>query len=351
VRIWYVRPKRRMASFSEVGAAHVKELAKRWRVIELDEDEMSKIKANREDVVFIHPLFYLANKYKEDFSALIRDRRFKLIGVDVADSDRISEYGVRLANLCDAVVVPSRWAKEVYEKSGVQVPVYVVPHALFPEFLAPKRPPSAPRLRELWKKKIDDNLVYILYICQHSPRRKGFDLVKRVLEAALRERGEKILPIFHGGVAGVMSWYLKGECIVKRGKCLIDRRLLVQVYDLCDVYLLFSRGGGFELCGLEALARGLVVLAPEAGPWTEYLPRESLVKVARWAPVLHENLIHVGLGPEIDVDDAVEKLVSIVDSIGEWRARFAAYAKEAREKWTWERSGAILRQVMEEVAG
>ena len=121
---------------------------------------------------------------------------------------------------------------------------------------------------------------------------------------------------------------------------------VVALYDMSDIYLLFSRGGGFELNGLEALARGNIVLAPEYGSWVDYIPEEDRLPVARWVKVLPGNEYHIGLGPEIDVNKAVDKLLCIIDNLDEWKIKHLKYAREIREKYSWDKVGEKLIKII-----
>ena len=349
--IVYVYPRGKQVSFSLIAEWHIKGLKREFAVTEYDETELGTLRADRGDIVILHPLFYLVHKYRDGYARLLRlkkEKGIKLVGVDVADSDRISEWARQVCSNCDAVIVPSEWAKTVYENSGVETPIYVVHHALFPEFLSSKPSSYIYLFRDLVKAKSEKEVVLTLFICHHSPHRKGADLVREVLRKAVaRER--RILPVFHGVHARLLTRSVRGVVAWRGNTYYIPRKLLAALYDICDIYLLFSRGGGFELCGLEALARGEVVLAPEEGPWTEYLPPESLVKVARREKVLHSNVVHVGHGPVIDVDDAVEKLLTIAQEIDYWREKYAEYGEKIRKEWTWERTWRELLSAIAEV--
>jgi glycosyltransferase involved in cell wall biosynthesis len=119
------------------------------------------------------------------------------------------------------------------------------------------------------------------------------------------------------------------------------------LYDLSDITLLFSRGGAFEINGLESLARGVPIIAHRRGAWAEYAPEWCLVPEASRVKVFADNAIHVGYGYTIDVEKAVDLAHAVLDDLDECKARTKEYAlKVLAERFTWERVGELLRDVV-----
>lgn len=323
---------------------HVSRLKRWFRIQEVPEESFLGIYPYTNPAVIIHPYFWCIRKDHERFVRL-RPRYRSVIAVDVADSDRLSDMAVNMANLADAVVVPSTWARAAFIRSGVSPPVYVVPHGLHPEFYRPKRPSTNSVVVALREIKARYRVKYCLFFLWHSSRRKGADLVYKVMKRIQEERDDVVLVLkVARHYEPIVKYLARLRTLIVRGWMSISD--LVDLYDTCDVYLLFSRGGGFELNGLEALARGLIVIAPEEGAWVDYLPKESLVKVAGYEPPLVGNPFHVGNGPVIDVEAAVDRLHEVLDDLDEWKARYAIYADEARRKFTWDRTAELLASVI-----
>jgi glycosyltransferase involved in cell wall biosynthesis len=113
----------------------------------------------------------------------------------------------------------------------------------------------------------------------------------------------------------------------------LDELDKMALYDLADVTLVFSRGGGFELNCLESLARGVPCVAGHWGSWRDYLPPFLGVRAGERVRVLPDSAIHVGHGYRVDVEDAVAKIEDVLDSYDEYRARV--------EEW---RRGALARE-------
>lgn len=343
--IWYVYPIHHKVSFNLIAEQHIRQIRKKYKVQKIEERGFLHVTPRSSPFVIVHPLLYICGKNVERF-AFVRGFMRRVIGVEVADSNRVSMKAVTICNIADALIVPSTWAREAYIKSGVAVPVHVVPHGLSEEFYKPPMEPENDQLKFIKKIKKERNYIYLLFFLWHSSWRKGADLVYKVTERICKERDNVVL-ILKGSSLSINSTLAFNEQKTILVTGWLSNKDLVALYDMCDIYLLFSRGGGFELNGLEALARGLVVVAPEKGSWTDYLPKESLVPIARWVHPLPNNEYHIGLGGEIDTEKAVDKILSIIDDLDEWKARYREYAIKAREKYSWDKVGEILLDVID----
>ena len=342
--IYYVYPIWHRVSFSLIAREHVKQLKRYLKVYEIDELVLPTITPYTRPLLVLHPYFYMAVKYAKRFERILTKSR-GIIGVDVADSDRLTIQAVNMTHYTEAMIVPSNFARDAYIKSGVKRPVYVVPHGLSERYYSERR--TINFFRKLWEMKRSRNLKYLLFFCWHSPERKGLDLVLKTYRLVREERKDIVLimklmtldPRIHGIVAPLGG-------IILHGWLTEDQKL--ELYDHCDIYLGFSRGGGFELNYLEALARGEIVIAPNRGSWVDYLPEFSLVECHNCPYVLKDNPIHCGRGVEIDVDKAVKKILDIADNLDEYKARVKEYVEtKVRKEYTWERVGLKLKNILE----
>jgi len=120
----------------------------------------------------------------------------------------------------------------------------------------------------------------------------------------------------------------------------LARDWLIDLYDLADLVLLPSRGGSFEMSGLEALGRGVPVLMPNVGPWVEYTPpgleKYLHVKTARMVEPLPGNQIHSGKGAEWDPEDACLKFIEIYTNYDEVKAKAQAGVEWIKKNYSWD---------------
>jgi len=313
----------------------LKYLKKYFRIEEIDELAFPSITPHSKPLVVIHPYFFIMIRASKQISRKLH-RYGGFIGIDVCDSDHISRLAVSTTNYAHTLFVPSNFCREVYVRSGVKTNVDVLPHGLDPEFFVKPRNPGQ-FFGDLLKFKQRHNLKFILFYLWHSEYRKGWDLVFKFYNILRKERKDAILVLKTATPNGPAIKQCKQvNCINVAGWLSEDQK--IELYDLADIYPLFSRGGGFELNGLEALARNVVVLAAAKGPWTDYLPGFSLIEYRICGHVLKDNPIHDGRGFEVVVEKAVDKAHEILDNLDDYRARVREFVdKHIVNKFSWPR--------------
>jgi glycosyltransferase involved in cell wall biosynthesis len=347
----YVYPAHSNISFALVARKHIEYLKRAgvFDIFELDELTFPGFHPHIRYIAVLHPHIYIWHKvlsyYNRKVDERLRDKavlyleRFRnlyeeLIAIDVCDSDRMSGYAVELLNNADRVVVPSSYCVDVYRSSGVKVPIYRIPHGVDPEWYSTSSFWDAkpikhvnPALAELYLYKARRGKKLLLFWLWHSPGRKGWPEVRQVYERLVKERGDVMLvlktvhpnmpefhEVMHLGAIQIYGWLSEYEKMA--------------LYDLADITLMFSRGGGFELSALESLARGVPVIASNIGSWVDYIPDFLLVRAGERVKVFENNAIHVGYGYKVGVEDAVGKIHDILENYNDYRAR----VEEWREK-------------------
>jgi glycosyltransferase involved in cell wall biosynthesis len=340
----YCYPLHHIVSFTIIGRKHVEYIRKLSlaKVYEIDEQVFPLFNPSIKYDVVLHPHIYIwhrvMQKYYRAVNENVRDRvqqyidYFKnqfnqIIAVDVCDSDRMSDYAVELLNYADKVIVPSNFCVEVYRSSGVRKPVYRVPHGVDGEwFLTPSIWETSPVrkinpvLIDLYLYKVRRRKRFLLFWLWHSDARKGWPEVKELYSKLSKERNDTVLvlktmtpnspafqEVMHMGAVQVYGWLNDYEKMA--------------LYDLTDITLVFSRGGGFELSALESLARGVPCVASYWGSWKDYLPPFLGVKTGDKVKVFEGNAIHVGYGYRIHVEDALNKIHNILENYDDYRAR------------------------------
>jgi len=358
--ILYVYPMWHTVSFTLIAKKHVEHMRKAFGIAvqELDELAFTSFVPSLRYTAFVHPWMFIYHRFiNAKLSALsesLRDRLDKyiewwrthfeqLIAVDVCDSDRLSDYAVSLLNHSDKIIVPSSFCVDVYRGSGVKKPVHRVPHGVDPEwYTTPNVWETAPvkvvnpALLELFLYKFRKGKKFLLFWLMHSGARKGWPEVREVYSRLARERRDVVLvlktavpytrefqEVMHLGALQVYGWLSDYEKMA--------------LYDLADVTLNFSRGGGFELNCLESLARGVPCIASNWGSWTDYAPEFLRVRTGERVQPLPNNAIHVGYGYKVDVEDALNKIHSVLESYEELRARVEEWRSRLANVYRWDR--------------
>ena len=176
--IYYLYPIRNKVSFQFISKQHIRHLKESLqnnvKILEVDVDTFDPTAWGFNRKLIVHPLFYpffegVSKEANVKISKLNQclNKGFRIISFDTADSDRISEKAVDLANKVEAVVVPSNFAKEVYEKSGVYKPIHVVPHGIPDEFMTNNRKVTHPDLAKLKDMKEKNDFTFVLFHIFH----------------------------------------------------------------------------------------------------------------------------------------------------------------------------------------
>jgi len=347
-------------SFRKVARCHVREMRRRGLAIRAEPRNwlMMRNMAFKEQAglpvrkkwvggfAIVQPLFPVG---EYGLRCLLESHRH-IVGIEVADTDEISGWAVDFLNdrRIDAICLPSMFAVEAYRRSGVVNRVAWVPHGL-DEIYRRRRGEIRCGDRVLRRLR-EDERVKILFFCLHSSRRKGMDVA---FEAVRRlNRGDAVLVVKTRGINYSLEGMMKAypDVPVINIHRFLSEEELVYLYDSCDILLMPSRGGGFELNGLEAMARGLPVVATGGGAWLEYADIHNAYLIrCRGRTGIFEGGIHCGLGYEPDVEHATQLLRFLVENL-EWAKKKAEMQSRAiLRKYTWRRSVDLLLEVCEEV--
>ena len=354
----YVYPLGHTVSFTLVANKHVEwvKKLKLFDVYVMDELAISSFAPSYKHKLVLHPGFFVLMRVLQARGKYFEwwwEKFDEKIAVEVCDSDRYSERAVELANMFAKFIVPSRFCVEVAKRSGIRTKVYWLPHGVDPEWyslpnqweVTPVKHVS-PMLLELYLYKLRRNVKYILFWLWHSPERKGWSEVVEVYRRLKRERSDVVLVLktYNPNTAEYFQVARLGAINVYGWLDDYEKMLL---YDLADVNILFSRGGGFELNCLEALARGIPCVASDWGSWTDYVPPYLRVKVGERVQPLPGNLIHVGYGYKVDVESAVDKILDILDNLGEYRARVLEWREKVLSKtFRWDVIARRLKEIL-----
>jgi glycosyltransferase involved in cell wall biosynthesis len=391
-RLMYIYPMGKKQSFNLVAKHQIKFFNQKYLVdkgmtfdkyVEIQELDWSEVSGEMSDVcnwkekrnVLLHPFLYPFTS-KESFLDNARNfarllvAKNKIGGFDVADSDKISDIAVELINKIDLIFTPSTFSSNAYVNSGVRPEiVQILPHGLDDYFLVSDNGNNVEnenvedvdneyinnedidnkdnsniektfnKLKELREK----GKILILYFVLHSGYRKGADLVEKVikrLEKRLEEDGNKkeVCLVVR---SKSLKYFENDNVDNKKNVVLVDDWLsnkdLVKLYDLCDICLVPSRGGGWEMNAMEAVSRGLITLAPNAGCFLDmenYLMMVNIDKDKIIKP-LPQNPIHIGNGYEIDMNDFEGKLLNVVNNLDKYKEIFESRSFEVREKYSW----------------
>jgi len=205
-----------------------------------------------------------------------------LVACTTWETDRVPQDWVEILNCYDRVLVPSRFNATVFERSGVQPPVHVVPHVV-------KRS-SASRLR-----RRSGRFVFYL-IATWTSRKAILDAVFAFMRAFTAQDAVELVihttPEDHIARARLQrtgtphvaaesgTWFSLARALAGRRSVpditlttrVLDPRELDDLHTACDCFLLLSHGEGWGLGAFDAAASGNPVIVTGWGGTLEFLP-------------------------------------------------------------------------------
>ncbi len=234
--------------------------------------------------------------------------------------------------------VPCRQNADAFRACGVRTPVKVLHLGVAPEdFPYLERP-----RREVFT---------FGSFGDFSPR-KGIDVLVRAFEQEFAP-GEPVRLLLKSAKA-------PPACAIRDGRVtLISRRMerpeLLEFLRGLDVFVLPSRGEGFGLCGLEAMATGLPLVATDWGGPADYLePSDSFpldYRLADTGGVESNSVRYLGRWAEPDYEHLRHLLRWLYEHPEEAAAKGRRAAGRVRERWTWDRAARQMCEDFDALAG
>lgn len=179
---------------------------------------------------------------------------FKILYTMFESSKMPSEWGKYLKQ-ADLVLTPSRFCADVFKKQfGVEA--QVVPHGYNSSVFTPLK-------RDTLKRK---ELTFLMY--DAFKYRKGWDIVFNAFNEAFTPE-HKVKLILKTTNASTLPFHQYPNIKIITGR--LPQHQLLKIMQEADVFVYPSRGEGFGLPPLEALATGMPVIAPSTTGMREFL--------------------------------------------------------------------------------
>lgn len=266
------------------------------------------------------------------------------IGYSMLEVSGIPREWVRQANLMDEVWVPSEFNKITFRASGVRVPIHVVPLGIDPAYYSPR----------IHTKRISEDYTF-LSIFEWGERKSPEILLRAFSDEFSSDEPVSLICKVNNMDGGVN---INGEIINLRlrrggGKIVIAENFILKAYDMAplycaaDCFVLPTRGEGWGMPILEAMACGLPVIATNWSAQTEFMnPQnsypidvESLIPAKakcpyydgfKWASPSYEHLRYL--------------MRWVYENRSEAADKGAIAAKQVRDIWTWSNTAAIMKK-------
>jgi GT2 family glycosyltransferase len=260
--------------------------------------------------------------------------RYK-IGFTMLETDRIPAEWVRQANLMDEVWAPSQFNARTFRDSGVVRPIHVIPLGVDPDYFHPEIEHhkldgvfSFLSIFEWGERKAPELLLSafnnefranepVILICKALNVDPGVDVAQHIANLGLDPNGGQI----HFSLNQVVPTYQLG--------CL---------YRSADCFVLTTRGEGWGMPVIEAMACGLPVIATDWSAHCDFMDAENAypLPIERLVPAQAKCPYYAGFRWAEPSYQHLRRLMRhVFENQQEARAKGEKASADVRSRWTW----------------
>jgi GT2 family glycosyltransferase len=260
------------------------------------------------------------------------------IGFSMLEVTGIPDDWVAQCNLMDEVWVPSQFNVETFRNSGVTRPLHVIPLGVDPDYFHPA----------IKARRFSDKFTFLSVF--EWGERKAPEVLIRAFCAAFTDRDDVVLVLKTDNRDGDVN---VAQQIASMGLprnaprivLLYNQELpgyqLGSLYRAADCFVTATRGEGWGMPILEAMACGLPTITTNWSAQTEFV-REDLcfpVRVKRLIPAIAKCPYYVGYEwADPDFDHLVHRMRYVYDEREAAREVGRRAAEAVARDWTWDRA-------------
>lgn len=273
------------------------------------------------------------------------------IGFTMLETDGIPAEWVQQANQMDEVWVPSRFNEETFRASGVTRPIHVIPLGVDANYFNPRiaahpiegvytflsifewgeRKAPEILLRAFNREfRADEPVVLLAKVTNLDP---GVDVNREIANMGLDAEGGRI----HFSLNQVVPTYQLGV-----------------LYRSADCFVLTTRGEGWGMPIMEAMACGVPVIATGWSAHCDFMTPDNSypLSVERLVPARARCPYYDGFRwAEPSYVDLRKLMRHVFENQAEARARGERASREVREGWTWDHAARKIIARLDAVRG
>jgi glycosyltransferase involved in cell wall biosynthesis len=264
------------------------------------------------------------------------------IGYTMLEVDGLPDAWVDTCNAMDEIWTPSRWGVATFAAAGVDVPIYAMPLGYDPARFHPDLP-----VRRA------SGYYTFLSIFEWNER-KAPEVLLRGYAAAFTQRDDVLLLLrvnnFDSRVdvarqIADLGLPADGPPVAILYNQQLDAANLGSLYRSADCFVLPTRGEGWGMPLLEAMACGLPVIATDWSAQTEFLhPGVGYpLRVRSLLPAVEHHPYYAGLRwADPDVEHLAHLMRYVYEHPDEAREVGARAAREVVQCWTWQHAASRI---------
>lgn len=256
------------------------------------------------------------------------------------ESDKIPDDWIDYLKSADLVLVPSKWCSDVFAKSGIKT--MVVPLGYDDNIFKYKA--------RINKRKAKKPFVFLHYNAFNI--RKGFLEVLKAFNKAF-DKTEPVKMIFKTTLEQLPLPITPAEypnIEIIRGK--VSQTELLDILHKSDCFVFPSRGEGFGMTPLEAMATGIPAIIPNAHGISEYFNQKYMyeVKIESTCPALYSRYKGQDVGKMVicDIDDLAKQMRYVYEHQDEALQK-GEMVSEYVKSWTYKNTANTLKGIIDGV--
>lgn len=252
-----------------------------------------------------------------------------------AETYTIPDSVVGILNSARAMLVPGKWNKQVFLRSGVKVPIYTYNHYIDFSIFSEDT------------EIVPDPFTFVT-VGHNRPTdsRKGFE--EAIAAALLANRFDRRIKLIVKLAAN--SEYISANSdIIQIIYEDFPANKLAELYQRCGAYINASHGEGWGNCPFEAMACGCPVISTYFGGVTNYLQRNprNFIEIPHFL-TKSDSLYHHKLWAGYSVVDLAKAMLDVSFNYSRYRA-IGMFGAESVKKFTLGNSFASIRRCVREV--